>query len=580
MTWLYSTSANLDEKQTDGLEKRPYIDTPYFSYVEWLQRSVTNGVTRIGTLDNPQDKKVAIIGAGAAGLSAAYELLALGLDVIVFEQSDKVGGRMDSVKFVPESDDLAELGAMRFPPSEESLFYYFDKFGINTVADFPDPGKVPTTISFKGDVQTIQPGETPQGFERVSNGWAKLMSEGAMLEGNALVAPNTIGEYLTSGNTDAAISAWKTWIEVMDNRSLFNGLVAIFSEQNPPGGQTWKYPEDYERFSALGAGFGGFGPLYQVGFLEIIRLVVNGLETDQRSVPGGVRLLADGFAESEIQRPDGSLTNVSNNLVLNATCTNLTRNCSDISLDVNGETQHFDRVIVATTNRSMEIDTQTARFDENAVINADSAAAIRELHMMNSSKTFVRVATRFWQDVSNNTRVILNDTLSRNVYTLEYGQNSTTGVVLVSYVWGDSSTKDITFVNKEQRLALIRQDIAQTDPNFAKHLYPMDNDYENNVKFIDWESEPHYYGAFKLNRPGQSHFTQSAYYQFLDARSAEDKGVYIAGSAISWTGGWIEGALQTGLNAAAAVVYSFEGEFTCQDYNPFTRLRPDIYEYS
>jgi tryptophan 2-monooxygenase len=108
----------------------------------------------------------------------------------------------------------------------------------------------------------------------------------------------------------------------------------------------------------------------------------------------------------------------------------------------------------------------------------------------------------------------------------------------------------------------------------------MDHDYHNNVKFVDWESKAHYYGACKLNRPGQSHFTQAAYYQFLNARSAEDKGVYIAGSAISWTGGWIEGALQTGLNAAAAVVHSLDGEFTSQDYNPFTQLDADIYEYS
>lgn len=37
-------------------------------------------------------KRVAIIGAGAAGLSAARHSLAAGHDVIIFEQTDQLGG--------------------------------------------------------------------------------------------------------------------------------------------------------------------------------------------------------------------------------------------------------------------------------------------------------------------------------------------------------------------------------------------------------------------------------------------------------------------------------------------------------
>jgi tryptophan 2-monooxygenase len=74
----------------------------------------------------------------------------------------------------------------------------------------------------------------------------------------------------------------------------------IFNGANPPGGKRWAYPEDYERFASLGAGFGGFGPLYQVEFPEIIRLVVNGLESDQMLVPGGIEQVADKLTNSSI----------------------------------------------------------------------------------------------------------------------------------------------------------------------------------------------------------------------------------------------------------------------------------------
>ena len=40
------------------------------------------------------DKKVAVIGAGLAGLSAALTLQDAGCDVEVFESADRVGGRV------------------------------------------------------------------------------------------------------------------------------------------------------------------------------------------------------------------------------------------------------------------------------------------------------------------------------------------------------------------------------------------------------------------------------------------------------------------------------------------------------
>ena len=43
-------------------------------------------------------KKVAIIGAGTAGLASAIRLKALGYDVTIYEKNEKVGGRMYQIK--------------------------------------------------------------------------------------------------------------------------------------------------------------------------------------------------------------------------------------------------------------------------------------------------------------------------------------------------------------------------------------------------------------------------------------------------------------------------------------------------
>ncbi len=52
-----------------------------------------------------------------------------------------------------------------------------------------------------------------------------------------------------------------------------------------------------------------------------------------------------------------------------------------------------------------------------------------------------------------------------------------------------------------------------------------------------------------------------AYFQFLSALDGQtDPGVYLAGDSISWSGGWVEGALHTAVNAAAAVARRLGGE--------------------
>ena len=44
-------------------------------------------------------KRVIVVGAGMAGLVAAYELEQVGHDVIVRESQDRVGGRIDTLHF-------------------------------------------------------------------------------------------------------------------------------------------------------------------------------------------------------------------------------------------------------------------------------------------------------------------------------------------------------------------------------------------------------------------------------------------------------------------------------------------------
>jgi len=57
---------------------------------------------------------VAIVGAGPGGANSAYMLRDSGLDIAVFEYSDRVGGRLFTYQLPNTPDVNLEIGGMRF----------------------------------------------------------------------------------------------------------------------------------------------------------------------------------------------------------------------------------------------------------------------------------------------------------------------------------------------------------------------------------------------------------------------------------------------------------------------------------
>ena len=75
-------------------------------------------------------RKVIIVGAGLAGLSAAYELTRAGHEVTVLEAQSRAGGRVFTLR-APFSDDLyAEAGAMYIPDTHDLTLHYVKEFNL------------------------------------------------------------------------------------------------------------------------------------------------------------------------------------------------------------------------------------------------------------------------------------------------------------------------------------------------------------------------------------------------------------------------------------------------------------------
>jgi lysine 2-monooxygenase len=77
---------------------------------------------------------------------------------------------------------------------------------------------------------------------------------------------------------------------------------------------------------------------------------------------------------------------------------------------------------------------------------------------------------------------------------------------------------------------------------------------------VSWEADPYFLGAFKGALPGHYRYNHRMYGHFMqDALPEPERGLFIAGDDVSFTPAWVEGAVQTALNAVAGMVRHLGG---------------------
>ncbi len=139
-------------KQTNGKEKGSRIDYPFFSGYDTAMEA----------------KRIVIIGAGPAGLTAAIELVKKGYAVTVLEASDRIGGISQTVRY---HGNRMDIGGHRFFSKDERVNRWWaqlmplqgspawDDRLLNVQKDFsptgPDPEKTDRVMLLRDRVSRI-----------------------------------------------------------------------------------------------------------------------------------------------------------------------------------------------------------------------------------------------------------------------------------------------------------------------------------------------------------------------------------------------------------------------------------------
>ncbi|WP_083510572.1 flavin monoamine oxidase family protein [Pseudarthrobacter sulfonivorans] len=514
--------------------------------------------------------EVAVIGAGLSGLVAAHELMKMGLKPVIYESS-RIGGRLRAGRPDGQPGPVADLGGMRFPRSGKSFFHYADMLDIET-QPFPNPltpAAGSTVIELAGRAYYAETAaDLPQFFADVAAAWDDCLEERAHF--------SAMQEAIRTRDLATIKKLWNELVPRFDDVS-FSGYLATSKAFSA-------LPFEYrEAFGQVGFGTGGWDTNFPDSFLEILRVVYVDADADQHRIIGGAQLLPErlwnhapdtmahwpagtSLASLHGGNPRGAVTSVKR--ILNSDGTP-----GDIAItDKWGGTAHYPAVIATCQSWLL-----SARIDvDESLFSHKLWTAIERSHYLQSSKTFVVVDRPFWKDIDPETgrqvmSTTLTDRLTRGTYLLDNGPGQP-ALICLSYTWNDDALKWLP-LDADERVRLMLHSLKQIYPtvDIASHII-------GDPITVSWEDDPNFMGAFSDNLPGHYRYQERLYTHFMqEGHEPAHRGIYLAGDDVSWTGGWADGAVTTGLNAVWGVMTQLGGKTQAGNPGPgdrFEELKP------
>lgn len=455
-----------------------------------------------GTEELPRrPTKVAVIGAGIAGLHCAYRLQQAGLDVTVYEASTRAGGRMFTARGMFPDNQVAELGGELIDSNHRFMHALVEELGLTL------------------DDRTA---DTPSSY--VADTWFVL---GAVVSEATIVAQFTDVASAMLADMEAADSDDASY-EMLDNTPLSQWL----DERVPSA----THPELHAVLTAAYRGeFGlecdeqsALNLIYLIGSDEPDPFRIFGESDERYHVHGGNDLITTGLAEALAGRVKTGRT--------------LTAAQDDgdgyaITLrDANGDEELVgcDRLVFALPFSVLrEVDLSAlALSDEKRTI-------IDELGYGTNTKVMGAFDRRVWLLDHNASGACTTDLPMQQSWDTSIGQDGDTGI-LTNFLGGDQGlasgegTAEAWFIG-------VLPDLEQVFPGTSAAYVA------NSAVRMHWPTYPFTKASYTCYRPGQ--------WAFWGTEGLREGNVHFCGEHTSPEfQGWMEGGAETGGRVAMEIL--------------------------
>lgn len=464
-------------------------------YIEIVNRGISK------QSDAGKPKKVIVVGAGLAGLSAGYELKRAGHTPVILEAQQRVGGRVYTLHDPFTEGLYAEVGAMRIPRAHSLTMAYVEKFGLK-MNDF-----------------TM---DNPNAYFYI--GGRKMRASEAHADPSLMgfeVSPNEVGK--TSGQL--YMQALKPLLDMLekDGDAAWEEIVAKYD-----GYSTREFLELNGWSEGMIEMFGLLANQESVmnsSFLELFREDSGNYYTNMIEIQGGTDRLPHAF-----------LPELKEDIRFGAKMIAMDQSPNDVTIHYQTPAGRFfetaDYAIITVpfpVLRHVEVLKPFSRAKNRA---------IRQLHYDASAKILFQCKRRFWEEddgiFGGGT---MTDLPIRNLYYPDHGRETGRGVILASYTWSEDAQRWGS-LKPDDRIIQALDDVAEIHPQITK-------EFEVGTSWM-WHDDEFAGGAFALFDPGQQ--------SLLHDEIVKPEGrIHFAGEHASLYHAWIQGAFESGLRAAIAI---------------------------
>jgi monoamine oxidase len=461
----------------------------------------TLAVPRSGLGGRPgASHRVVVIGAGLAGLVAAYELKRQGHRVIVLEAQNRVGGRIYTLRrFAPGL--YAEAGRMRIPRAHDLTLEYCRLFDL-PLRPFM-MGNPKGLVYLNGERMTIeaanaQPSLLP--FDLADHERGRTADE---------LWESAIGDLRAMVEHEGQ-AAWNEIVQKYDRYSLYEFL----REKRWSEGAI----EYYAVMNFLEADMHN-------AVIEILREDIGKAYMDMQEIAGGMDRLPNAFF-AELHRE----------VRLGAEVFAIDQEPGSVVVHYKSEAGRYRAegdYAVCTVPFSVLRTIETLK-----PFSHEKRRAIRQLNYHASTKIVFQVRQRIWEkDDGIVGGATVTDLPVRRLNYPTPDPSTDRGVLLASYTWGQDALQ-WGAMDEVTRLEEALDDVARIHPGI-RDVYEVGASHA-------WYSDRWARGAFAMFAPEQQTDLQSAIVQ-------PEGRVLFAGEHCSLYHAWIQGALESGIRAAQQI---------------------------
>jgi monoamine oxidase len=445
-------------------------------------------------------QRVAVVGAGLAGLVAAFELMRAGHTVSLFEARDRPGGRVRTRRDAFGDGLYLEEGAVDFGEGSKLLRQYIELLGLPVSEDTRDRKPASEQVFYVGGKgYRVTPGLEPDWPYALSPQERQLGIQGVW-EKYALPARRTLPQPFGTHSLNRSARALDehTFADFARKQGATDAAILLL------------------RHHALGADFEHVSALEDVLWEQFLA----GNRT-RLHLQGGNERLPQAFAER-----------LGTRLHCGAPLRGLTQQRSQVRLSIASsggvEEVVVDRAVIAipfSVLRRLELGDTFVRHKREL---------ITRLRYESATRIYLHSKSRFWRQAGLD-GFANTDLPVGNVLDFSSEQAGTAGI-LGTEVTGAASAR-LTAMSTEERLRLGRENVTR--------VFPQMSDNFAGGSSVCWDTEPYSLGAWAYYAPGEMN-------SLFPEVATPDGRVHFAGEHTTSLCA-MEGAVQSGLRVAQEI---------------------------